>query len=218
MTGTSSDFSQRLGGYSGLNPPLKFKALIFPVIALNCLVSLICWPVIVVFLQGWSILMPLRHVLLQTVINKLFQMSDNLKSYEEAFYDSLKDETVGYCGEDEESQKVKRDVDKKFESLSTKRSNILNLSLLTDRIAPYTVLKNNHLDRLFRNSFLSTRFFLVSSLSMHTGTILTFAGILIGNPNMRTVQNLDQDSPMHCPLQNSTWNGKPCMNCSTFCS
>ena len=58
MTGTSLDFSQRLGGYSGLNPPLKFKALIFPVIALNCLVSLICWPVIVVFLKRWSILMP----------------------------------------------------------------------------------------------------------------------------------------------------------------
>ena len=160
----------------------------------------------------------LCHVLLQTVINKLFQMSDNLKSYEEAFYDSLKDETVSYFGEYEESQKVKQDIDKKCESLSTKRGNILNLSLLTDWIAPYTVLKNNHLDRLFRNSFLSTRFFLVSSLSMHTGTILTFAGILIGNPNMRTVQNLNQDSPMHCPLQNSTWNGKPCMNCSTFCS
>ena len=156
--------------------------VILPLVALGCLVSLVSWAIIATFLKGYTLLLPLAHVCLQSAIIGVYFWTDSLKNYEEIFYNKLK--TRSEFSANDESQNVERSIGNVLKTLELKRRNILLLSVLTSWITPFTVLKNNKFEQMFRNTFLSNRFFVISSLSLQLVTFAVMSGILIGNPSV----------------------------------
>ena len=108
-TGCALYFSQRLGSYSDLSPELRFKLLVMPLIALNCLASLVSWAVVTVFLNGYALFIALAYLCLQAGINQFFEWSDNVKNYEEQFYTYL--QSNGPPGLDEDSKEIRKGID-----------------------------------------------------------------------------------------------------------
>ena len=175
--------------------------MVFPLIALNCGASLVSWTTIATSLKFYSLLLPLTHVILQTVVNAAFLWSGNVQNYEEIFYNDLKSKSIITP----ENNPIKNGILETCERLKVARKKILKISSLTSWITPFTVLKNSYLDKVFCNTFFSTRYFLVSSLSMHAFTLAFVAGTLISNPHMKLVKYSEPLSPNQFSLtQNVT--------------
>ena len=158
-------------------------------------------------------------MLLQAKVIALFDWTNNLRNYEEVFFNSLNDKDVSVLGTDEENKKLRTSFQRISEALEVKRRNVLKLSVLTSWITPFTVLKNTNLDRLFKKTVLSTRYFLTSNLSMHAVTLLAVAGVLFDKQHLVKHCNLLEDATNSstCILHNATFNSDShCANNSTF--